>query len=413
MLYKKEKYFKKFFLCLVILFMTFFNNIKIYSQDKKTILQNNKKKLAEEIALTNKMLNETRKNKETSINQLNLLNIQIKKREDLINSMSLEIIEIDKEITSHKDEISEKEISLNQLKDALAKLIYYAYKTRKSQDKLMYIFAAKDFHQAYMRLKYIQMYSLYIKSYAEQIKRTQDTLTLTVENLNKIRQEKTELLNKQQEEKLKLAKTINEKNITISKLKKKENELRQIIKKKEKAAKDLQNAINKLIQEEITMSAKKAGTKPVKDKLTLVPEEVALSNDFSSNKGKLPWPIEKGFISTTFGSHPHPVISGIIIKNDGLNFTTTKGSTIRSIFKGKVSAVISIPNYNNVVMIRHGEYLSVYANLATVYVKTGDYVKTKQAIGMIYYDEKEDNATIHFELRKGTTILNPAEWLIK
>ncbi|HRS53478.1 MAG TPA: peptidoglycan DD-metalloendopeptidase family protein, partial [Bacteroidales bacterium] len=239
------------------------------------------------------------------------------------------------------------------------------------------------------------------------------TLTLTVENLNKIRQEKTELLNKQQEEKLKLAKTINEKNITISKLKKKENELRQIIKKKEKAAKDLQNAINKLIQEEITMSAKKAGTKPVKDKLTLVPEEVALSNDFSSNKGKLPWPIEKGFISTTFGSHPHPVISGIIIKNDGLNFTTTKGSTIRSIFKGKVSAVTSIPNYNNVVMIRHGEYLSVYANLATVYVKTGDYVKTKQAIGMIYYDEKEDNATIHFELRKGTTILNPAEWLIK
>jgi len=257
------------------------------------------------------------------------------------------------------------------------------------------------------------LYGQYIKSNAEQIKVTRDNLNKTVENLKIAKEEKIQIIALQEREKEKLARDTKEKNEIVNKLKKKENQLRQTIKKKEKEAKELQDAINKLIQQEIAMSAKKTGIKPVKNSVILAPEEVALSDDFNSNKGKLPWPIEQGFISGTFGSHPHPVLPGIVIKNNGLNFTSVKGGMARAVFNGKVTAVTSIPGYNNVVMIRHGDYLSVYANLETVLVKTGDKVKTKQDIGTIYYDKDENNYVLHFELRKGTGILNPADWLLK
>lgn len=389
------------------------SSLSVFSQNKKTQLQNNKKKLEQEIALTNKMLSETRKNRQTSVHQLNLLNVQIKKREELLRAMNIEVAEIDREINNYIDEIKKHEENIEQLKAALSKMIYNVYKTRNSHARLMFIFSASDFNQALLRLQYLKLYGQHIKSNAEQIKQAQNKLSEAVENLKKVKEEKKSLILQQQEEKTKLSKSTKEKNETIAKLRKKENELRKSIKEKEKAAKNLQNAINKIIQDEIAAAAKKTGTKPVKNTMPLAPEEVALSNEFGNNKGKLPWPVEKGFISNTFGSHPHPVLPGIVIKNDGVNFASVKGSVARSVFNGKVTAVTSIPSYNNVVMIRHGDYLSVYANLATVSVKTGDKVKTKQAIGTLYYDNEEKNAVLHFELRKGTGLLNPAEWLVK
>lgn len=398
-------------ICNILLLFIF--NISGFSQDKKAQLQNNKKKLEQEIALTNKMLSETRKNRETSIHQLNLITFQVKKREELIRAMNNEVAEIDKEINNYTTEINQYEENIEQLKAALAKMIYNIYKTRNSHARLMFIFSATDFNQALLRLQYLKLYGQHIQSNAEQIKLTQKKLKEAIDNLKKVKEEKSVLISQQQNEKDKLTKSTKEKNETIATLRKKENELRKSIKEKEKAAKNLQNAINKIIQDEIAAAAKKTGTKPVKNTMPLAPEEVALSNEFGNNKGKLPWPVEKGFISSTFGSHPHPVLPGIVVKNDGVNFSSLKGAAARAVFNGKVTAVTSIPSYNNVVMIRHGEYLSVYANLATVNVKTGDNVKTKQVIGTLFYDNEDKNAILHFELRKGTGLLNPSDWLVK
>ena len=215
----------------------------------------------------------------------------------------------------------------------MLKIIYYAFKHRSTYDKLMFVFASKDINQAYKRLKYIQQYTEYRKTQANEIVKTQLYLKEKIAELEKINQEKTALMSLEEQEQQKLALEKAEQENIVEKLQGKEQELKQKLKKKEAAARKLQKAIQRIIEEEIRKAreaAKKNGT--TTKGFPMTPEAIKLSNSFASNKGKLPWPVAQGVITARFGKHPHPVLKEIIINNNGIDISTTKGSTARALF---------------------------------------------------------------------------------
>jgi len=348
--------------------------------------------------------------KKVSLNQLILLRDQIKNREKLIQTMNAQLIQVNKQIDLNNELLKDLQQDLNKLKQDYADMIYFAYKNRNAYTRLMFLFAATDFNQAYKRLKYYQQYSSYRKTQAGLIEETRQEITGTQEELLNHKKEKLQLLEALKGETNQLNLEKDKKNNTIQNLTKKEKELLKTIREKEKAAKKLQKEIEKIIAEEIRLAAEKSGTTKSSG-FSLTPEEMQLSNNFAVNKGKLPWPLERGIISSTFGEHAHPVLKNVKTKNNGIDILTDKSAKARAVFSGEVTRVISIPNYNFVVMIRHGEYLTVYSNLVEVYVKKGDKIETKQEVGIIHTDNTEMKTELHFELWKGKTLLNPANWL--
>lgn len=399
---------------MVIVFFSFISNT--FGQDKKSQLEARKAKIEEEINYTNRLLSETKKSKQTSMNQLVLLNKKISKRQELINAISGEINQIDSRIKQTNDTIGELTESIKKLKEEYGRMIYYAQKNRSSYSRLMFIFSAENFNQAYQRLKYFQQYSSYRQNQVRVIKETQAVLAEKVALLQKQKNEKLSLKTVEETEKQKLAREKNEQDQVVRKLSQKERELLKKLRENEKAAKKLQKAIEDLIAEELRKAretAKKTGTKPsIDNAFGLTPSEMKLSTSFAGNKGNLPWPTERGVISATFGEHPHPVLKGIKTKNNGVDITTAGGSYARSIFDGEVTSIMSLPSYHNVIIIKHGEFLTVYSNIVQVLVKKGDKVTTKQKLGLIETDDS-GRTKLHFELWKGKILQNPEAWIIK
>lgn len=395
---------------LLAIYCLFVLNLTGLGQDKKQQLQNNKQKIEAEIEYNTRLLEETKKTKKTTLNQLIILKNQIESREKLIQTINEQIKSADNQIALNNEIISELRKDLKNLKDEYAKMIYFAYRNRSSFDRLMYIFAASDVNQAFKRLKYFQQYANYRKTQAELIINTQEDIQFTILELENHKHEKLELLMSLKEERDHLASTRLQQNSTYSILNQKEKDLAKTIREKEKAAKKLQKEIEKIIAEEISLASKKTGTTKT-GTFALTPAEMKLSASFEENKGGLPWPLEKGIISSTFGEHPHPVLKQVKTKNNGIDIITDEKTKARAVFGGEVTRVMSIPNYNYVIMIRHGEYLSVYSNLSEVYVQNGQQITTKQEIGEVHTDKKESKTELHFELWKGKSLLNPSNWL--
>lgn len=383
------------------------------AQTKKE-LEAKKKKLQKEINYTNKLLKETRKNKDLTLDQLLSLKSKINARSNLISAINTEMSLINKQIENSNIQIGELETSLEELKVEYAKIIYYAYKHRSTFDKMMFVFASTDFNQAYKRLKYIQQYSEYRKAQAEEIVITQASLKTEIETLEQVKQEKSVLVSLEEQEKEKLAVEKNEQETIVKKLQGKEQELKSKLQKQQASAKKLQQAIQRIIEEEIRKAreaAKKAGK--TSKGFPMTPEAMKLSNSFASNKGKLPWPVIQGVITGKFGKHPHPVLENIVINNNGIDISTTKNATARAIFDGEVSSVAIIPGEGKVVMVRHGEYLSVYSYMTEVFVNKGDKITTKQELGKLVNSSDKSKAQVHLEIWKGMTKLNPQYWIYR
>ena len=384
-----------------------------FAQNKKD-LERKKKKLQKEIQLTKKLLKETRKNKSLSVDELLKLKSKINSRSSLIAAMNSEMRLINKEIRNSKQNINDLETELAYLKSEYSKIIYYAFKHRSSYDKMMFIFASKDINQAYKRLKYIQQYSEYRKGQAQEIVATQAELIEKIAALNNSNAEKTILVSMEEQEKQNLAVEKAEQENIVQKLQGKEQELKDKLRKKEKAKQKLQKAIQRIIEEEIRKAreaAKKSGN--TSKGFPMTPEALKLSNSFASNKGKLPWPVSQGVITAQFGKHPHPVLAGIVINNNGIDISTTKGATSRAIFNGVVSSVAIIPGEGKVVMIRHGEYLSVYSYMSEVFVSKGDKINVKQDLGVLINEAGKSKTQVHLEIWKGMTKLNPKYWIYR
>ena len=417
-----------------------------YAQIDKNKLQENKKKIEEEIKFTNNLLNETKKNKQASLNQLVILKSQIGKREELISNINEEITVIVDEISTTEKSVDQLNQELASLKAEYTRMIIAANRNRSSYNVLMFIFASEDFNQAYQRLKYYQQYSVYRKKQIKLIQQTQDKLTHKKQVLETQRSTQKQLLSSNENEKSKLTKEQVVKNQAVQNLQKTEKSLIKTLRKKEAEAKKLQKDIERIIAEEVRKAQeaaiaraeamRKKATKPdvksdvkVKeiakikieeekfkksaDIMSATPEEFELSASFTNNKGRLPWPTEKGIVSSTFGTHSHPELPGIVINNDGIDISCNRGANARSVFNGEVTAVISGPNGKQVVILRHGNYLTVYANLESVFVRRGDKITTKQRIGTIYTDTEENKTILQFQIRKGNAKMNPSEWIAR
>jgi len=372
----------------------------VFSQTKEE-LQEKKVKTEESIKFSNQLLEQTEKTKTAGLNKLLIIKKRISLREQLINEINEQIKFLDNEINLKNNKILKLENELELLKKEYASMIYFAYKNRNSYDRLIFILAAEDFNQAYRRMKYFQQYSQYRKKQAEKIVIAQKDLEYETEQLKEQKSDKIQLLaNKEKERNLLNTEKVIETN-EIDRLKKKETEIRKEIKENQKIMKRLENAIAELIAKEA--KANKA----------LTANEEELSNGFRNAKGKLKWPIENGLIIQEFGEHPHPVLKGVKIKNDGIEIGTTKDEKVKSIYEGEVKKVIAIPGANMAVIIRHGHYLSLYSNIVNVRVKPGDKIPEGYYIGDVYYLEKSDGNTLHLGIYEETNVLDPKMWLIK
>lgn len=378
---------------------------------KKKDLENKKQELQKEIDYQNKLLNEVKKNKNRSMIQLTILNNKIVRQKELIATIGKELNMIEGTISETKNNILHKETELKILKNDYAKIIFASYKNRDSYSRLMFLFASRDFNQAIQRIKYMQYYTEARKKQAGFISDTQRQLQTKKQELENRKEQQSKTLSQKEIETGNLSKQKKDKEITLTDLQKKEKDIKADIKKKKGQAEKLKKAIEKVIDSEIKKSQK--SSKSDSKKITLTPEEKELSSDFESNRGKLPWPLAEGAVTESFGTHDHPDLPGIKVSNNGVNIATHKGANVRAVFSGTVAAVASVGGLEGkVVIIKHGEYLSVYSNMETAFVKSGEKVKTKQVIGKVLTDD--DSATeLHFEIWKGQFTMNPESWIVK
>ncbi len=374
----------------------------------KSELENKKKKTLEDIKYTNKLLQQTKSNQKESYNNLLLINNKIESRQELISDINAEVLYVDQKIEESELIIRIMEEDLVILKGDYAEMIKIAWKNQNKYNDIMFILAAEDFNQTYLRLKYMQQLADFRKKQFKAITSVKAVLLINVEKLALAKEEKKELLNEEIKEgnNLKLEQKDQEKSLT--KLKGQEQELKDKLKKQQNQMAQLQREIAKLIAEE---AKKSSGSSTGKYELT--PAEKIVDTNFGNNKGRLPWPVERGVIVGRFGKQNHPILTNVVIDNKGIDISTTAGSDARCVFEGEVRKVLSIPGAQNAVMIRHGQYLSVYTHLDNVYVSAGDYVVAKQAIGSIHTDLSENETIIHLEIWKASTTLNPSSWLAK
>lgn len=370
----------------------------------RTELEKKRKSIIEDISYTNDLLKKNAQQKQLTVNQLAIINQKIKLRHNLILQLENDIDIINRKILENQIIIESLRGDLEKIKEEYAKLVYYAYKNRSSYDRLMFVFSSKDFNQAYLRLKYLRQYNDYRRQQAASIQATQTIIAEKIDELNDDKNNKEVLLGRRQSERGLLAEEEKNQKVVIQKLSQKEQKLVEELKAKAKLAEKLNDQIQQMIAEEIARSKRK-------NSFDLTPEEQLLDDNFASNKSRLPWPSKRGIVTEKFGEHPHPVLKGISVRNNGIDISTNPGEVVRSVFSGEVSKVFVIPGLNKTCIIRHGKYLTVYSNLDEVFVKVGEKVDSKQTIGIVHTDKKEGIGTFKFQVWRENQKLNPEHWL--
>lgn len=376
---------------------------------EKAKLQERKKLLLEEIQFSNKVLEQTKKEKDVSFHQLKTLKQKIAIRSQLIRTIQKEVGYIKKEIELIQNEKLLLELELDSLKVNYAYLIQQAYKSRKHFNRLLFLFSSRDFQQAYKRLSYMRQISQYRLSQANTISVKQAELDDNIFILKKQKSIKQNLIDNKQIEYELYNKEQAQEAVSLAALSEKEKELKKALEEKKNQRKKIQKEIERIIADELKKVANSSSIK----KFASTPEAIKLSNSFNSNKGGLPWPVSKGLVISKFGKQKHPILAGVSIENNGVEIATEAQSACRSIFKGKVSSILTMPNGTKVVMIRHGEYISVYSNLGEVFIEKGQEVSTKENIGLVYTSKQEGATVIDFQLWKSSQKLDPQSWLMK
>lgn len=361
-------------------------------------LENQVKKLQSDIKTSQNLLKKTSKNKETTLREIELLQVQIKKRDDLISAYNKQLAILNKETKAYKNDVKSLENELEKNRKEYAELLVISYKNRNNLNNLLFIFSAEDFNQAIRRLRYIQQFKELLQHKMKEIDNTKHDIKRRISKNDEDKKRIEKLNNTQKKEREELNKDKKQLNDKIAKLKKKEKDIKKDIDNKQKETKDLQAKIKKIIAEEV---AKRKANATIDEKLSV---------NFENNKGKLPWPVATGVVTKKYGNQPHPTQSKVVVFNNGIDITTDQGSNALCVFDGQVSTVFNTGS-TNVVMVRHGLYFTLYANLDKVYVKSGDKVKTGEKLGLIHTGASDNATTLHFELWNDKNNTNPEKWL--
>jgi len=391
-------------------------------------LEEKKKKTQEEISMTRQVLEETQKKKKQTLNNLVLLGKLINNQNELIQTIREEISGVEDEIAMKTNLINDLEYALEQEKQRLAKVMVQAYKSRSQFSRLAFIFSAQSFNQAVSRIKYIRKIASFQKKLMHDIRDRKMEVNAKLLELEGVKHKKSNLLGTEETERRQLEKDRQNKDMLAKSLNGKERELRKKLTAQQQALKRLDQAIRNLIAKEMESQRRSTAPAPATSSKsgtseqstaktgsaapasTLTPETKALSAAFSTNRGKLPWPMERGVITQGFGTYQHPELHGVTLVSNGVDISSVSGAQARAVFKGVVSAVLSIPGQEQAVLVNHGEYFTVYAKLSKVLVKKGDKVDTRQPLGVVFTDE-DGKTELQFQVWQGQKVQNPVLWL--
>lgn len=407
------------------LFLIIFLSVISVSAQSKAELEKQKQENLKKIGEAEKILAQTRNKKETTLGQLSALNNQIEASQELILTVNQEIDMLDSEISELGVIVKALQQDLDRLKDEYARMVYTSYKASKGFSKLTFLFSASTFNELFMRLNWMEQYGEARRMQVEQITKVQASLQGQQARVLAKREEQEELLDQQMSESQKLLALQQEQTQVVSRLAGQEKKIRSDIAERKSTLRQLDELIAKLVREEIekaraeaeALARRNAGTSESTGaaatnpaNLSLTPEAAAISTSFEGARAKLLWPVSTGFISTKFGEHH--VYKQVKLESSGVEIQTKENESVRAVFDGQVRRVFFMPGMNNVVMIQHGQFFTVYARLKEVNVQPMQTVKAKEVLGTVY-TSKEGISEVHFEIWKDNQKLNPEQWLFK
>jgi len=399
----------------IIFLFTLLLSVQISAQKtKRQVLEARRVQNQKDQIYINALLSNTKRKEQNLLGDLSDLKDKIKTRQNLITAITNETKELGNEIYLNQLEINQNKRDLKALKKEYADMIFQSYKSKSQNNRIMFLLSSENFYQGYKRFQYMKQYTSFRKKQGEEIQIKTVKLQELTDTLSAKKELKQTLLSEEKKEKNAVEKEKRQQENLLTQVKKKENKYKKQIRKFQKEEARIDALIDKAIRNAIAASNKKTGKKTSKSAVfTLTAEAKILASKFTSNKGKLPWPVEKGYVSTYYGKQPHPIVKTATIQSNGVRITTNRGSKARAVFEGTVLAVQVMTGNKKAVLIQHGNYITVYKNLENVIVNTGDKVKTKQLIGTIFTDKITDKTILGFVLSKNATTENPKSWIYK
>lgn len=394
---KKYNVSGKVFFTLGLLFLSVF----VFGQKDRKDLEAQRKALESQIKSTTDILQKTQKSKTKSLNQLKALNAQIRQRQELLDSINEELRQVDREATVQEKNKTEAEKAIDDLESRLSHALRTAYVRSQLHPDWIYLLSAPSLGQAFTRWVYLRQYKMYVMRQMQSLSRKKQKHQELLTQLEENKKAKTMLFYEEEKNKKEIQSEQKSQQALVNDLGKEEKKLKSQLASTTEKKKKLDDEIARLIREE--------GTKMNTSGLISAPETKALNDQFSANKGKLPWPVNKGLITERFGEHPHPVLKGIKVQNNGVDIKAEEGASVKSLFNGTIASVTKIPGYDYMVMVRHGLYFTVYSRIVSVSVKKGDTVTTGQVLGQLGSEDPE----LHLEIWQDKTKLNPETWLAR
>ncbi|MFV8269101.1 murein hydrolase activator EnvC family protein [Flavobacterium sp. GT2N3] len=393
------------------------------SQQEK--LEERKAQIQKEIRENERLLQTVKKKEKSAVNVVIVQSTKIKLKEKLINTTEKQTKLLGNDMYINQVQINKLKKELVILKENYAEMIVKSYKSRSSESRAMFLLSSENFLQAYKRAQYMKQYTSYRKTQGEEIKTKSDKLTDFNQKLNIQKTAKQKLIAENEKERLSLEKEKKEQLKLVSVIKKDKNKISQEIRKRQQEYRIIDRQINKLIREAIAAANRKAALEKAKanpsapvskaavssSRIELTPESKLIADNFRANRGRLPYPVEKGYISLGYGNQTHPLFNTITVHNSGVEITTDRGASARAVFGGEVTSVIVLSPVNKAVMIQHGDFFTVYQNLSSVNVSKGDKVSIKQSLGKVRTNGETGKTIIKFLILQNTTYNNPEGWL--
>ncbi len=391
---------------------------ELTAQSKKTReeLEREKAAVQERLKEFDAILRQTTATKKNTIGELNAITRRFQTQTRLVNTLDREIKLINQEIDETKFKISSLESELIALKAEYGRMIYNASKLNRGLSIVAFVFSSGNFNQLYARLMYLKQYTDNRKQQAVQITKLSQELSTERITLDQRKSEKVKVLSEEQKERQELERLKQTQQGVVNTLSSKERTIKVQI----TATKKQQDQLNRMIKQVIEVEIRRAEVASKKEKSTatksagtsmpMTPEVAALSSSFAGNRGRLPWPVETGFVSQRYGTYPHPTLKGITMENDGIDIRTQPNSNVRTVFDGTVTKITTMPGYGGTIIIKHGEYYTMYSKLKTIAVKSGQKVTAKDVIADVATGP-DGEAEVHFQTWKGLQVMDPSTWL--
>lgn len=396
---------------IAIVLLLFIASLSAEAQTKES-LEQRRIELRQEIQRISDLRNSNKKKEKSVLTEVEDLVRQIRTTENLIKVTNQQANLLTRDINTNTNRIQQLRKELESLKEDYGNMIAKSYKSKSQQSRIMFLLSSQSFLQAYKRLQYMKQYANYRKKQGDEIKSKTEELQGLNTNLIAQKKNKDKLIVENRQTKAQLEKNRQSQQVLIKSIRQKEGQFASQIKKKQQEINAIDKQIDDIIRASIAKSNKESGSTE-RDTYKLTPEAKALAANFASNKGRLPWPVKSGVVTTRFGTQPHPIVKSVTINSNGVHIETGKGSKAKAVFGGTVSEVQVVKGANKAVMVRHGDYLTIYNNLSNIYVKRGDVISLGQDIGEIATNSSTGKTTLYFLLYKNMEKLDPSDWILR